>query len=694
MEKARSWYVESKKFVMLVKGGNSGLRIVERGKKKQSSIFLQRGEIAWLVDVLEGVVDVDTSKVFWDPSSAGFPRVLVQRRTNRHGNFIFIEEYEGRKRRGSILIPEGRYGQGWTRLVSEMRFARSTLWKGREFRVRKTTPVDPGRTFAEVLGRSKMLENEAQVMPAATEENSVATGTVGELQSQKRPATSPSKIAVQIGKQKAIAVAGGHVGVQPAKSQVQAKEKGVMGNGNKASLLFKTLQNPEKSGMEASIQGWESEGQGHASVHDGLNLQGLTKCLVDIRDELTLGLKRVEMAFQMLNLKERVGWDGKNGVMGFGENRSLGSIRSKEGVGWSKPKKKAYRRKNIQPGLLGPKPSKESGSPGPMGSFPYRIISRDQTQKPVQAGESAAMGAARGIRINGAPIAGDSSGVHSSGAGAHILAGVEVRREAENDDIHDGGVDLGERMPAQKLESVTEEAEELGYALSSPEKSCKLPDFSTSWPSTIPESDEAMGQAPVSPVKRRNGLSVSSEDAGDVGIASITPDKQPKQLMVFQRRESPAYKTTKSWVAERVSWNGGGGCDAATEVILGKNLISEMEVEELMGEPEELGLMGGRGNQDIESPVVEGSTSMQEVESFPEEQAVQEMGLASPIPKKLELVWEVKGTAGMSWGGQDGKLKQVFGQIVDDKQGEGAWSAGVKEDGFMGMRDDDITYEA
>jgi hypothetical protein len=42
-----------------------------------------------------------------------------------------------------------------------------------------------------------------------------------------------------------------------------------------------------------------------------------------------------------------------------------------------------------------------------------------------------------------------------------------------------------------------------------------------------------------------------------------------------------------------------------------------------MGEPEELGLMGGMGNQDIETPVVEGSTSLQEVESFPEEQAVQ-----------------------------------------------------------------------
>jgi hypothetical protein len=90
-------------------------------------------------------------------------------------------------------------------------------------------------------------------------------------------------------------------------------------------------------------------------------------------------------------------------------------------------------------------------------------------------------------------IAGDSSGVHSSGAG--VLAIVVVRREAENDDNHYGGVDLRERLPAQRLESATEDAEELGYAISSPEKSCKLPYSSTSWPSTIPESDEAMGQA-------------------------------------------------------------------------------------------------------------------------------------------------------------------------------------------------------
>jgi hypothetical protein len=64
MEKVRSWYVESKKVEMLIKGENSGLRIVERGKKKQGSIFLQRDEIAWLVGAVEEVLEVDTSEVF------------------------------------------------------------------------------------------------------------------------------------------------------------------------------------------------------------------------------------------------------------------------------------------------------------------------------------------------------------------------------------------------------------------------------------------------------------------------------------------------------------------------------------------------------------------------------------------------------------------------------------------------------
>jgi hypothetical protein len=100
-------------------------------------------------------------------------------------------------------------------------------------------------------------------------------------------------------------------------------------------------------------------------------------------------------------------------------------------------------------------------------------------------------------------------------------------------------------------------------------------------------------------------------------------------------------------------------------------------------------------NQESETPGVEGTIFQHEVEIPTEEQSVQGMGTDSPISKDLNLVWKVKGTAGMSWDGQEGKLKQVFGQIVADKHGEGvSVSVGVKADGFMGMRDDDISYEA
>jgi hypothetical protein len=125
-----------------------------------------------------------------------------------------------------------------------------------------------------------------------------------------------------------------------------------------------------------------------------------------------------------------MGHEGKAGGMGFGDSNSrdkqqMGSTRINEGVGWSKPKKKIFRRKMTQPGLLGPKPSKESGQSsqglGPTNSFPYRVIARVPSQQLRQAGESSAMGAARITGENGMTIAGVTSGDQSSGAGVPYL---------------------------------------------------------------------------------------------------------------------------------------------------------------------------------------------------------------------------------------------------------------------------------
>jgi hypothetical protein len=301
------------------------------------------------------------------------------------------------------------------------------------------------------------------------------------------------------------------------------------------SVLSKALQNPMKSGMEAPNGGCESKGDGHASLHVCVDLQDIRKCLTDIRGQLELGLKRVEVAFQMLEQKERMGREEKAGELGFGERSSrvkqkMGCESNNEVVGWSKPKKKNFRRYNkTQPGVLGPKPSKApvqvSQGPRSTRSFPYRFLSRHPVQQPCQAGETSEMGVARATGVNGTMIAGDSSSEQPSGAEVLKPTTLASTREAEMDGEHNSGVGLGEESSTQMLVAIPEGAEDLGCELLTPVKSSKLSDSLMSLLSTIPKSDEVLGYTILSPVKSSKRLSNSSEYAGEVGFDSHTPGK-------------------------------------------------------------------------------------------------------------------------------------------------------------------------
>jgi hypothetical protein len=159
MEGSRSWSVESKAFEMMIKGGALGVRIVEISNNRRRSIFIQRDELAWLVDAVEVAVDKETPEVFWDQARAGYPRLLTQKCSNRHGRFVTIKEFEGRRRIGNILIPEGRYGQGWARLMSELQMMSLSLWKGSEIRKKKVeNMVSASRSFVDVVGLAKSPE--------------------------------------------------------------------------------------------------------------------------------------------------------------------------------------------------------------------------------------------------------------------------------------------------------------------------------------------------------------------------------------------------------------------------------------------------------------------------------------------------------------------------------------------------------
>jgi hypothetical protein len=61
---------------------------------------------------------------------------------------LTVEEFDGRRRCGNILIPEGRYGQGWEQLIVEVRMANFSLHEASNG---KKDKEGKGRSYAEVL---------------------------------------------------------------------------------------------------------------------------------------------------------------------------------------------------------------------------------------------------------------------------------------------------------------------------------------------------------------------------------------------------------------------------------------------------------------------------------------------------------------------------------------------------------------
>jgi hypothetical protein len=73
------------------------------------SILLDKNETAWLIKSFDDLVTVKDSRVLWNQSFLGYPWILAQQCSNRHGFFLVLEEFEGRRRSGSILVPQGSY---------------------------------------------------------------------------------------------------------------------------------------------------------------------------------------------------------------------------------------------------------------------------------------------------------------------------------------------------------------------------------------------------------------------------------------------------------------------------------------------------------------------------------------------------------------------------------------------------------
>jgi hypothetical protein len=127
-----------------------------------------------LLKVFKDLVTVQDHRLFRNQSISGFPRILAQQCSNRHRFFLIIEEYEGRRRSGSVLVPKGRIGEGWERFGVELRLAFNCLLVGpssysKQPRLTDNTHSKPKpelrRSFAEVL-RSSSLKVEEHFSPS------------------------------------------------------------------------------------------------------------------------------------------------------------------------------------------------------------------------------------------------------------------------------------------------------------------------------------------------------------------------------------------------------------------------------------------------------------------------------------------------------------------------------------------------
>ncbi|KAE8009734.1 hypothetical protein FH972_006155 [Carpinus fangiana] len=200
----------------------------------------------------------------------------------------------------------------------------------REFK--KTTA---GRSYAEVVREAQAVGSEESTLNGRDAKLLARTedGLKAKLMKEKQ--------ASMVGDEKFTAVVEG--------KGVDAPACG--GSGSACLLVPKTLQYPVNPGFEALRRRKEPVEVGSASLSQlgvRMELQELKSFLTKIKDDVELGIKRVEEAVDSLGL------DGFK--MGSGEGQSLGSERE---AGFTKPKRKNRRRnkkKKNKKNPFGPKP--------------------------------------------------------------------------------------------------------------------------------------------------------------------------------------------------------------------------------------------------------------------------------------------------------------------------------------------------
>jgi hypothetical protein len=115
------FFVEAKSFIFSVLEGSFELRVAEKRKGFSGWIRLGSGCVAWLLSMVEEVLQNPGFENFVKSFREGSKVTIVRRGGNSSGQFIEVAVYAVGGWKGMIVFPEGRDGRSWGRVSGELR---------------------------------------------------------------------------------------------------------------------------------------------------------------------------------------------------------------------------------------------------------------------------------------------------------------------------------------------------------------------------------------------------------------------------------------------------------------------------------------------------------------------------------------------------------------------------------------------
>ena len=113
------FFIESKSFEFSVEEGGSFflLRIFERSRDSLRSVFMGKECAKRLLSIMENFIFSEPHEHFARSVRDGKTVFILQSGSNAHGYFLMISELLHGRRKGFLVIPEGRMGNGWRGFV-------------------------------------------------------------------------------------------------------------------------------------------------------------------------------------------------------------------------------------------------------------------------------------------------------------------------------------------------------------------------------------------------------------------------------------------------------------------------------------------------------------------------------------------------------------------------------------------------